>query len=102
MTEHVTVAFSVAPTFRLNSVTSFALAQTLGQVGDPCTLGVDACGIIAETPGSPEEQIECGLDNICGGKGAYCLIITPNSGGYTEACVSRTFAHPFNSIVDTL
>lgn len=80
--------FSVAPSLHLFHASSIALAQNLKTVGDACTFDAD-CGT---TGGDPDEQIACGVDSLCGAKGAYCSY-NGSFGGYSKACVSRMFSY---------
>lgn len=75
----------VAPFIHLFAFSPFARAQVgPSLVGESCTADVD-CDVTEDTG----EQIGCGVDELCGGKGAQCYY-DGNYYGYTETCASRT------------
>lgn len=57
-------------------------------VGEPCSLDTD-CVFLEQT----SDQIGCGIDNMCGGKGAVCYY-DGTCYRYTQVCVSRESVLP--------
>jgi hypothetical protein len=79
-----TLFAAVTSIIHLLALATLTYAQVgLSLVGESCSADMD-CGFTGDTG----DQIGCGVDEICGGKGAQCSY-NGNYHGFTEACVSR-------------